>query len=408
MLFRSVSQSRYSPAANNFVSVIKGAAKDAVKVGALGAAGSAATSGIESAQGYKVDNWVDKMLESGGEFAKMDMLFKVLPILRTLPKAAQSAVKEFAVDPVIKPFVENYIKTLPEVQQLDIMKELKDYEDATKDIRGIVPQEKMASLGGRIQKRINRINGINIIKKDITELEAKKANLPEALHGEIDGVIKERKGQISDLEKEIDGIDKEIETINKSKGTGLEKEVDEATGEPIIPKEQPVSPLSGSALKDENKQNQRNPIIDSITDLDGSINKHFLREAVIKAPVLLSVNEKSIGESIGYLRKIANEVNDTELTDTVQYLEDAAKMVFAIKDLEGEKRNEFLSNSENFWGTKKPALERLKRLEDWSNVLKANTEKNKAERLLRDQYHQTLAEIKKRFVDDGQKPIRPK
>ena len=153
---------------------------------------------------------------------------------------------------------------------------------------------------------------------------------------------------------------------------------------------------------------ERNPIIDSITNLDGSINKHFLKEAVIKAPVLLSVNEKSIGESIGYLRKIANEVNDTELTDTVQYLEDASKMVFAIKDLEGEKRNEFLSNSDNFWGTNKPPLERLKRLEDWSNVLKANTEKNKAERLLRDQYQQTLAEIKKRFVDEGRKPNRPK
>ena len=92
----------------------------------------------------------------------------------------------------------------------------------------------------------------------------------------------------------------------------------------------------------------------------------------------------------------------------MQYLEDAANMVFAIKDLEGSKRNDFLSNSENFWGTKKPPLERLKRLEDWSNVLKANTEKNKAERLLRDQYQQTLAEIKKRFVDEGRKPNRPK
>ena len=97
------------------------------------------------------------------------------------------------------------------------MKELQSYEDATKDIRGIVPQEKMASLGGRIQKRINRINGINIIKKDIAELEVKKSNLPETLHKEVDAQIKERQSQISELEKEIDGIDKEIGEINKSK-----------------------------------------------------------------------------------------------------------------------------------------------------------------------------------------------
>ena len=246
----------HSPASKNFLTVLGNTVKDVSKVSALGGGSSALTSGIEGAEGYDTKGWVEKMVGQFGDFAKLELLFKVIPIIKTLPKATQSAVKEFAVDPVIKPFVENYIKTLPEVQQLDIMKELKDYEDATKDIRGIVPQEKMASLGGRIQKRINRINGINIIKKDITELEAKKANLPEALHGEIDGVIKERKGQISDLEKEIDGIDKEIETINKSKGTGLEKEVDEATGEPIIPKEQPVSPLSGSALKDENGLNE--------------------------------------------------------------------------------------------------------------------------------------------------------
>jgi len=229
----------HSPAANNFISVMKGAAKDAVRVGGLGAATSGITSAIESNQGYDIGNIIDKMVESGGEFAKLDLLFKVLPILRTLPKAAQSAVKEFAVDPVVNPVVESYLKSVPEDIANRIRVELQDYKSATEPVRGVVPEEKMASLGGRMQKRQNRINGINIIKGDIEALEAKKKDLPETLHEEINTTIKEREGQIKELEKEIESVDKEIGEINKSKETGLEKEIDEATGEPLIPKEEP-------------------------------------------------------------------------------------------------------------------------------------------------------------------------
>ena len=231
----------HSPAANNFISVMKGAAKDAVRVGGLGAATSGITSAIESNQGYDIGNIIDKMVESGGEFAKLDLLFKVLPILRTLPKAAQSAVKEFAVDPVVNPVVESYLKSVPEDIANRIRVELQDYKSATEPVRGVVPEEKMASLGGRMQKRQNRINGINIIKGDIEALEAKKKDLPETLHEEINTTIKEREGQIKELEKEIESVDKEIGEINKSKETGLEKEIDEATGEPLIPKEEPAA-----------------------------------------------------------------------------------------------------------------------------------------------------------------------
>ena len=256
----------HSPASKNFLTVLGNTVKDVSKVSALGGGSSALTSGIEGAEGYDTKGWVEKMVGQFGDFAKLELLFKVIPIIKTLPKATQSAVKEFAVDPVIKPLVEQYIKTLSEQTQRDITQQLADYEAATKDVRGIVPEEKMASIGGRIEKRKNRINGINIIKRDITELEAKKTNLPEALHKEVDAAIAEKKGQIGELEKEIDSVDKEIESINKSKGTGLEKEVDEATGEPIIPKEEPKgepeqisqpielsvepSTVSGSALKD--------------------------------------------------------------------------------------------------------------------------------------------------------------
>jgi len=245
----------HSPAANNFISVMKGAAKDAVRVGGLGAATSGITSAIESNQGYDIGNIIDKMVESGGEFAKLDLLFKVLPILRTLPKAAQSAVKEFAVDPVVNPVVESYLKSVPEDIANRIRVELQDYKSATEPVRGVVPEEKMASLGGRMQKRQNRINGINIIKGDIEALEAKKKDLPETLHEEINTTIKEREGQIKELEKEIESVDKEIGEINKSKETGLEKEIDEATGEPLIPKEEPTPPKEVSTVSESEVDN---------------------------------------------------------------------------------------------------------------------------------------------------------
>jgi len=259
----------HAPAANNFISVMKGAAKDAIKVGALGARGSLATSLVEKAEGYDVDGIIDKALESGGEFAKMDMLFKVLPILRTLPKAAQSAVKEFAVDPVVKPFVEQQLKTLNQDIATNISNELAAYEAATKDIRGIVPEEKMASLGGRMQKRQNRLNGINILNRDIMELEGKKRNVPETFHEEIDATIKDRQNKIVELEKEVESVDKEIETIKNSKGTGLEKEKDEATGEPIIPKEEPEPVKEPSTVTPE--INITNKDFKSLGDKDGFI-----------------------------------------------------------------------------------------------------------------------------------------
>jgi hypothetical protein len=252
----------HSPAANNFVSVMKGAAKDAIKVGALGAAGSATTAAIESAQGYDVDNWVEEMINTGGEFAKLDLLFKVLPILRTLPKAAQSAVKEFAVDPVVKPLVADYLKKLPE--GVDVMKDLEMYEAATKDLRSIVSEEKMASLGGRMQKRINRINDINTIKEEIKQLEAKKESMPDALKEEIDTAVKAKNEEIKSLQKEIGNIDKEIEQVKNSKGTGLEVEIDEVSGEPIVGAEQISKPIELSTeigkLYPEKEANAAEPI----------------------------------------------------------------------------------------------------------------------------------------------------
>ena len=110
----------HSPASKNFLTVLGNTVKDVSKVSALGGGSSALTSGIEGAEGYDTKGWVEKMVGQFGDFAKLELLFKVIPIIKTLPKATQSAEKEFAVDPVIKPLVEQYIKTLSGQTQRDI------------------------------------------------------------------------------------------------------------------------------------------------------------------------------------------------------------------------------------------------------------------------------------------------
>ncbi|NBQ16824.1 hypothetical protein EBU24_00755 [bacterium] len=148
--------------------------------------------------------------------------------------------------------------------------------------------------------------------------------------------------------------------------------------------------------------------IKNIVDEKGNINTYSLKAAIVDAPALINVNEKTIENTVGHLRQIADKVNDKELNDTVTYLEDASNMLLSIKNMEEGKRNEFLSNQENFYSDKKPPSEVLKRLDDWAKVLKGNTAKNNAERLLKEQYQQVLGEIQKRFVDEKQQPNRPK
>jgi len=148
--------------------------------------------------------------------------------------------------------------------------------------------------------------------------------------------------------------------------------------------------------------------IKNIVDEEGNINTYSLKAAVVDSPALINVNKNTIENTVGYLRQIADKVNDKELNDTVTYLEDASNMLLSIKNMEEGKRNEFLSNQENFYSDKKPPSEVLKRLNDWAKVLKGNTAKNNAERLLKEQYQQVLAEIERRFINEKQKPNRPK
>ena len=160
-------------------------------------------------------------------------------------------------------------------------------------------------------------------------------------------------------------------------------------------------------IEEQNPVKKENINIKNILDEKGNINTYSLKAAIVDAPALINVSEKTIENTIGHLRQIANKINDKELNDTIAYLEDASNMLLSIKNMEEGKRNEFLSNQENFYSDKKPPSEVLKRLDDWAKVLKGNTAKNNAERLLKEQYQQVLGEIERRFVNEKQQPNRP-
>jgi len=170
-----------------------------------------------------------------------------------------------------------------------------------------------------------------------------------------------------------------------------------------------VKPTDVTETIQEQKPSKKENInIKNIADEKGNINTYSLKAAIVDAPALINVNEKTVENTVGHLRQIADKINDKELNDTVAYLEDASNMLLSIKNMEEGKRNEFLSNQENFYSDKKPPSEVLKRLDDWAKVLKGNTAKNNAERLLKEQYQQVLGEIQKRFIDEKQQPNRPK
>jgi hypothetical protein len=170
-----------------------------------------------------------------------------------------------------------------------------------------------------------------------------------------------------------------------------------------------VKPTDVTETIQEQKPSKKENInIKNIADEKGNINTYSLKAAIVDAPALINVNEKTVENTVGHLRQIADKINDKELNDTVAYLEDASNMLLSIKNMEEGKRNEFLSNQENFYSDKKPPSEVLKRLDNWAKVLKGNTAKNNAERLLKEQYQKVLGEIERRFVNEKQQPNRPK
>ena len=213
-------------------------AKAATVVG-LGGASEGATQGIEQMQGYKPD--YERVGQNMKQFAVMEALLKSVGILGDLPKYAKSYVKEAAIQPEIAPLVSESLKDNP--NGAAIAQELNDYAAQTAPVRAIVPTNKMnAGIGGRVEL-------INNLKKGVSDLEAQKKDLPEALHPNIDDEIVNIKARIDKANDEISSIQKGTDPISL--------EHDDVTGEPAQPSiSSPKNSDNGESNEAQNASNE--------------------------------------------------------------------------------------------------------------------------------------------------------
>jgi len=192
-------------AQDGFTNALKNSVKSVGRIAAGGGATEAATAGIQKASGYKVtgEEAMERVLESAGEWGKMDAAFKILGMSGAMPKHLLAASKEL-ISEAPKEVKDFYISNLPEEQAKQVTEQLGKYEEAKKSVQGLVPEEHMSTFAGLVEKR----NG----------LEKSKEGKSKALTEPIDEFIKDIDDRLSRMQK-----------------TGKVNEVDDITGEPVEP-----------------------------------------------------------------------------------------------------------------------------------------------------------------------------
>lgn len=223
--------------AENFMGAIGKMAKRTAVFSALNAPVQLGDEAIKAGQGYDTDGWQGRVKSAVFNGMGMVALMEGLPIILSLPKYAQSAMKEYANSPTIRPLVDKMLDSdLAKGSLWDIdgiRKKLDDYKAATDPLRGIVPDDKMASIGGLQEKRNNVQAVIDGVSDKIKALETDKKSAP-ALAASFDDKISTLQKFVGDKQGEIDAIDKKIKTFDKVDNP-LDHEVDDETGEPVNP-----------------------------------------------------------------------------------------------------------------------------------------------------------------------------
>jgi hypothetical protein len=241
--------------AKDFMDAIGKMAKRTAGFSAANAPVQLGDEAIKAMQGYDTDGWEGRVKSAIFNGMGMVALMEGLPIITSLPKYAQSAMKEYANSPTIRPLVDKMLDSdLAKGSLWDIegiRKRLDDYKAATDPLRGIVPDDKMASIGGLQEKRNNIQAVIDGVTEKIKALEIDKKAAP-ALAKSFDEKIATIQKFVGDKQSEIDAIDKKIKTFDKVDNP-LEHEVDDETGEPIN-KDLSKSPYS---IADENGKLQK-------------------------------------------------------------------------------------------------------------------------------------------------------
>jgi len=200
------------------------------KVGAIFSGSQLGSDLTELAAGYKKTptEIAENAINSFGQGAMMDLGFNVMKLGAQVPGYLKAAAKNLLVN-APKDVVDAKLADMGAEGQ-SIRQELDSYKNAAQKVQGLVPEEHLPNIAGNIEKQ-------DAIKKQITELEAKKAEIPKELHGKIDE-------QISYLQSQSDEIGKTIGKMTKSDNP-LELEKDNVTG------------LKGSDIESINKSNNK-------------------------------------------------------------------------------------------------------------------------------------------------------
>lgn len=174
-------------------------------ISAAGGASEGVRGAIEKAQGYdvKLGDTIEKMWDSATEWGKMELGFRIIHGVVNAPKYLQAAAKEYVTN-VPKEIRDEYINRLPEQDAAKIKSELGTYDEARKQVEGLVPHEDISTYAGLMENR--------------NALEKSKEGKSKALAAPIDEYIKDIDDRLSRMQK-----------------TGKVNEVDDITGEPVEP-----------------------------------------------------------------------------------------------------------------------------------------------------------------------------
>lgn len=192
---------KLTTSAQSFKDVLLKSGKDVSKMAAMGGASEAARSGIEKAQGYDVN--MQEVLDNFGkgayQWATMDAMFKIAPLISKLPSAAQGAWKEYISNtpPVI---LDN--ANLPQQQRTEV----NQYIAAKKSVEGLVLETVEPVYANLTAEQ-------NALHNEIAALNEKKKTTPTALHGSIDEQIKNKEAEIQSINNKMDELNngKEID-----------------------------------------------------------------------------------------------------------------------------------------------------------------------------------------------------
>ena len=213
-------------AAETFKKLLVKEAAHATKIGLAGGGAELAKVGTEVAMGYDVtpNEALERFADATFEWATMDAMFKVLPLMRKMPGALKASYKEY-LRTIPREVIEQQAaeKNVP-IEEIDA--ELNSYEAARSKVADIVPEESVSTFAGLTEKQ-------DKLKSEISELESKKAVTPEGLHPQIEKEIEVRKSEIESINKQIADI--------AEKADAEKIDIDRRTGEPEIKKPEEIS-----------------------------------------------------------------------------------------------------------------------------------------------------------------------